>query len=253
MSPKRIVEKAKAKMLDIIGICDHNSAENVQYTISAARTPHHNALPLKTERGKDEGMVSRDRDYPCPSLVVLPGMEICTREEVHLLGIFDELSAVLKLQELIYHRLPLEKNNPELFGEQIIANEFDEVEGYNDKMLIGASSLSIKEVVDEIHRLQGIAIASHIDRESFSIISQLGFIPNDLNFDALEISPHITIEEANRKFPETRRFQLLRSSDAHFLEDIGKVSTDFHIQEPTIVEIRMALRNEKGRRISYQC
>ncbi len=246
-------------MLDIIGICDHNSAENIQYAINAVRTPHLNPFPVKTGREKDGGMDCRHSqpfrmaDFPCPSLTVLPGMEICTKEEVHILGIFDELSAVLKLQELVYQSLPEEKNNPELFGEQIIANEFDEVEGYNERLLIGASSLSIKEVVDEIHRLRGIAIASHIDRESFSVISQLGFISEELNFDALEISPNITIEEANRKFPEIKKFPIIQNSDAHFLEDIGKANTDFYIQEPTIEEIRMALLNEKGRRISYQC
>jgi len=258
MSPKRIVEKARDKMLNIIGICDHNSAENIQYAINAARIPRANSLPVKTKRKKGEGMFckndpqKRTAVLSFPFLTVLPGIEICTKEEVHILGIFDESSGVLKLQEFIYQTLPEEKNNPELFGEQIIANEFDEVEGYNERLLIGASSLSIKKVVDEIHRLGGIAIASHIDRESFSIISQLGFIPDDINFDALEISPNTTIDEANRKFPETRRFPLLRSSDAHFLEDIGKAITDFYIQEPTIAEIRMALHNEKGRGISYQ-
>jgi len=245
MSPKRIVEKARDKMLDIIGICDHNSAENVQYAISALRNSHLNPLPVKIGKEKDKETVYMDSS----SLTVLPGMEICTKEEVHILGIFDELSAVLKLQELVYQTLPEEKNNPELFGEQIIANEFDEVEGYNDKMLIGASTLSIKEVVDEIHRLQGVAIASHIDRESFSIISQLGFIPDDLNFDALEISPNITIEEANRRFPEIRRFQLLKSSDAHFLEDIGRSTTIFMLAEPTLAEIKKALKNENERKM----
>jgi len=258
MSPKRIVEKARDKMLNIIGICDHNSAENVQYTINAARTTHLNPLTAKTERKKNKGVVFRGSppccvaDYHCPSLTVLPGMEISTKEEVHILGIFDEISAVLKLQELIYQTLPSEKNNPELFGEQIIANEFDEVEGYNDKMLIGASSLSIREVVDEIHRLGGIAIASHIDRESFSIISQLGFIPDDLNFDALEISPNITIKEAHRRFPEIRRFPLLKSSDAHFLEDIGRTTTTFFLEEPNVTEIIMALKRENGRAIIYE-
>ena len=258
MSPKRIVEKARDKMLNIIGICDHNSAENIQYAINAVRTPHLNPFPVKTGKRKVEGMVCRHSqpfrmaDFPCPSLTVLPGMEICTKEEVHILGIFDELIAVLKLQELVYQSLPEEKNNPELFGKQIIANEFDEVEGYNERLLIGASSLSIKEVIDEIHRLRGIAIASHIDRESFSIITQLGFIPEELNFDALEISPNITIEEANRKFPEIKRFPIIQNSDAHFLEDIGKTVTTFLLEEPNITEIRKALKGENGRAVIYE-
>ncbi len=225
MSPKRIVEKARSNMLDIIGICDHNSAENVCYAINAAKNIY-------------------------PSLKVLPGMEICTKEEVHIIGLFDELKAVLKLQELVYQSLPEEKNNPELFGEQIIANEFDEVEGYNDRLLIDACSLGVHEIVGQIHKLNGTAIASHIDRESFSLIGQLGFIPEDLVIDAVEISPNITPDDAHKKFPEIERFPIIHSSDAHFLEDIGKATTRFLIEEPTIKEMKKALQNEDGRKIA---
>lgn len=225
MSPKRIVEKAKVRMLDIIGICDHNSAENVCYVINAAKNT-------------------------CPSLKVLSGMEICTKEEVHIIGLFDELSDVLTLQEIIYQSLPEVKNNPELFGEQIIANEFDEIEGYNDRLLIGACSLGVHKIVDEIHKLNGIAIASHIDRESFSLIGQLGFIPEDLSIDAVEISQNINPDDALKRFPEIERFPIIRSSDAHFLEDIGKVTTSFLIEEPTINEIKKALKNEEGRKFT---
>lgn len=231
MSPKRIIEKAKNKNLNIIGICDHNSAENVQYTINAA------------DLSKDCG-----QKY----LKVIPGMEICTKEEVHILGLFDELKDIIRLQEFVYKNLPKENNNPEIFGEQIIANELDEVEGYNDKLLIGASDLTTKEIVEEIHKLNGIAIASHIDRESFSLIGQLGFIPEDLRIDAVEISPHITLNDALKKFPEIERFPIVRSSDAHFLENIGKVGTNFLLEEPTIEEIKMALKNERGRKYETQ-
>ncbi len=227
MSPKRIVEKARFTMPDIIGICDHNSAENVCYAINAAKNI-------------------------CPSLKVLPGMEICTKEEVHIIGLFNELKAVQKLQELVYQSLPEEKNNPQLFGEQIIANEFDEVEGYNDRLLIGACSLGVHEIVEQVHKLNGIAIASHIDRESFSLIGQLGFIPEDLAIDAVEISKNITTDDALKRFPEIEKFPIIRSSDAHFLDDIGKLTTSFLIEEPTIKEIKMALKNESGRRISLK-
>lgn len=234
MSPKRIVEKARVKVLDIIGICDHNSAENVQFAINATKK------------------MFGERVYPCPPLKVLPGMEVCTKEEVHIIGLFDELKSALKLQEIVYQSLPKEKNNPELFGEQIIANEFDEVEGYNDRLLIGACSLGANEIAEQIHKLNGIAIASHIDRESFSLIGQLGFIPEDLAIDAVEISPNSTYDNALKKFPEIKRFPIIHSSDAHFLEDIGKVTTSFLIEEPTIDEIKMALKNENRRRISLK-
>ncbi|MEO0107059.1 MAG: PHP-associated domain-containing protein [candidate division WOR-3 bacterium] len=229
MSPLRVVKMACEKEIDIIGICDHNSAENVKAAINAAE------------------LIGKERTHSLP-LAILPGMEVCTKEEVHIIGLFRRLEDVLKMQELVYQTLPAEKNNPELFGEQIIANEFDEVEGYNERLLIGASNLSVKEVVDHIHNFNGIAIASHIDREAYSLIGQLGFIPEDLSLDAIEISHNITIEDAYGKFPEIKKYSVIRSSDAHFLEDIGKATTKFFIAEPTIEEIKMALRNEKERK-----
>ncbi len=227
MSPKRIVERAMSKMLDLIGICDHNSAENVQYTINAAN------------------LICRDS----PPITVLPGMEICTKEEVHIFCLFDNAKQVLKLQEMVYSALPKEKNNPELFGEQIIANEYDEVEGYNERLLIGATNLGVQEVINQIHNLNGIAIASHIDRASYSLIGQLGFIPEDLEIDAVEISTDLTVEDAHKKFPEIKRYPVIRSSDAHYLEDIGKATTNFYLPKPTLSEIKKALRNEDGRKM----
>ena len=198
MSPKRIVNRAMKKKLDIIGICDHNSAENVQATVNAA---------CKND------------------LTVLPGMEITSIEEVHVLALFNETEQVLNLQETIYANLIPGENKKELFGEQIVANEFDEVEGYNNKLLIGATTLNLAEIVKTIHTYGGLAIASHIDRESYSIIGQLGFIPEDLNIDALEISPRTTSAQINARIPNILKYPLITSSDAHFLEDIGKATT----------------------------
>ena len=220
MSPKRIVEQAIAKNLDIIGICDHNSAENIQ----AAK----NAVSNK-------------------NITVLAGMEVTSIEEVHLLALFDEVKRVLNLQEIVYANLTPGENKEDLFGEQIIANEFDEVKGYNKRLLIGATKLTLKELVNKIHELEGLAIASHIDREAYSIIGQLGFIPKDLELDALEISSKTNKNDALNKFPEIKKFPLIFSSDAHFLHDIGKVTTSFLLEEPAVDEIRKALRNREGR------
>jgi PHP family Zn ribbon phosphoesterase len=222
MSPKRIVEQAMAKNLDIIGICDHNSAENIQ----AAK----NAVSNK-------------------NITVLAGMEVTSTEEVHLLAFFDEVKRVLNLQEIVYANLTPGENKEDLFGEQIIVNEFDEVKGYNKRLLIGATKLTLKELVNEIHELEGLAIASHIDREAYSIIGQLGFIPKDLELDALEISSKTNQNDALNKFPEIKKFPLIFSSDAHFLHDIGKVTTSFLLQGPTVDEIKKALKNENGRKI----
>lgn len=225
MSPKRVVEKALEKNLNIIGICDHNSAENVQ-------------------SAKNAGSKKK--------ITVLAGMEVSSVEEVHIIALFDETPRVLKLQEIIYENLPLEENKEEYFGQQIIANEFDEVEGYNKKLLISAITLPLEEVVGEIHRLDGLAIAAHIDRKSYSIIGQLGFIPENLELDALELSPNISRSEAIYRFPEIKKLPLISSSDAHFLQDIGKATTSFLLGEPTIYEIRKAFKKIDRRSFSIE-
>lgn len=222
MSPKRIVNRAMKKKLDIIGICDHNSAENVQATVNAACKKN---------------------------LTVLPGMEVTSIEEVHVLALFNETEEVLNLQETIYANLIPGENKKELFGEQIVANEFDEVEGYNKKLLSGATTLSLEEVVKTIHAYGGLAIASHIDRESYSIIGQLGFIPEDLKIDGIEISPHTTPAQVNINIPKIEKYPLVRSSDAHFLKDIGKVITSFLLAQPSFDEIKMAFSQRNGRKI----
>ena len=180
-------------------------------------------------------------------LFVLPGMEITSSEEVHTVAIFENEKQALAMQAVVYRNLN-GTNRPEIFGEQIIANEFDEVEGFNDRMLIGATQLGLNEVIREVHRLGGLSIASHVDRPSYSIMSQLGFIPLDLEVDALEISRHLKIESVCDVIPDAEKFSIVTSSDAHFLNDIGRPCTSFLLEAPNFGEIRMALRRECGRR-----
>jgi predicted metal-dependent phosphoesterase TrpH len=182
-------------------------------------------------------------------LSVLPGMEVCTAEEVHILAIFGAVRPVLKLQKLVYENLDPGENAPELFGDQIVANELDEVEGYNRRLLISATRLRLERIIDEIHDLGGLAIASHVDRPSFSIIGQLGFIPPGLKIDGLELSPHLLREKATAQLPGVAGFPLLRSSDAHVLGDIGAAASIYLLAEPTLEEIGRALRAAAGRRV----
>jgi len=225
MSPKRIVETGFKKDLDLIAVCDHNSAENVHAAIKASRDT---------------------------KLTVLAGMEITSAEEAHVIGLFATYDALHALQDLVYENLIPGENDEDLFGAQIIVNEFDEIEGYNTKLLIGATSLSIARIVDEIHQLKGVAIASHVDREAYSIIGQLGFIPEDLALDALEISPSTTIADARAKFPEIKKYTLVSSSDAHYLDDIGKATTRLMIESPTLEELRKAFHGIDGRSVLSQ-
>ncbi|MCX8070000.1 MAG: PHP domain-containing protein, partial [Thermodesulfovibrionales bacterium] len=144
ITPTSIVKRAKELGLDIIAIADHNSAENL---ITASKIAN------------KEG------------ILLLPAMEITSQEEAHILALFDSIETAIQMQNIIYDSLP--DIEPIDFAPiyQVVVNEDDEVIDISDRMLFGASSLSVKEIVDKIHNLNGIAIASHIDREIFSIIS----------------------------------------------------------------------------------
>jgi predicted metal-dependent phosphoesterase TrpH len=221
MSPKGILTAAKNKDINILGICDHNSTENSLAILNAAE---------KTD------------------IHVIPGIEVTSQEEVHVLALFDDIENALKLQEYVYRNLP-GKNDQEAFGMQVVVNEIEEVLGFNDRLLIGATTIPLDEILQRIHSFDGISIASHIDRESFSIIGQLGFIPENLELDALEISPHMTYAEANKKYKDD--FPIISSSDAHYPDDIGKGYTTFLLKEGTVAEIKKALKNENGRKLIH--
>lgn len=220
MTPKAIVREAQAKDIDIIGICDHNSGENVAAVKKAA---------------SKYGMT------------VLGGMEICSREEAHILALFDNEASLEKTQEIIWERLSGE-NDPTAFGEQVIADEEGRVLGINHKLLTGAVDLAVGEIVDLVHRYRGLAIASHIDKEAFSIISQLGFIPEGLGLDALEVSGNYKLHPFNY---DSYRLPFITSSDAHFLHDVGKIYTKFLLEAAEFSEISMALKGISNRAIDF--
>jgi PHP family Zn ribbon phosphoesterase len=220
MLPTAIIKQAKEKNLDVVGICDHNSAENV----SAVR-----------KAGEREGVQ------------VLGGMEISSSEEVHILVFFDDDDALLEMQNIVYENLPGE-NNENYFGEQLIVGENDRITGSTKKLLIGSTRLAIDKVVELTHSLGGLAIASHVDRESFSIIAQLGFIPKELPLDALEISWRSESGKVDNY--ESYGSPLVKSSDAHFLSDVGRVATTFCLSAPSFSEVAMALRGLEGRAVN---
>lgn len=222
MYPTALVRRAVETGLDVIAVCDHNASENAPHVIDAARDT---------------------------KLTVLPGMEITSREEVHLLAIFDSLLPLQGLQEIIYRHLP-GKNDEERFGCQAIVNARDEVEGFNEKLLIGATELSLDELVRQVHSLEGIVVASHIDRESFSVISQLGFVDPAIPFDAMEISGTDGSAGARKKYPELARRPFLESSDAHRIREIGQRFTEIFMETPTVVELKKAFAGHEGRSIA---
>lgn len=222
MTPRRIISRAAANGLQIIAIADHNSAEN---TAVAVRT------------GRDYG------------LTVFPAMELTSQEEAHVLALFDSYESVAAMQEVVYNSLQNGVNDENGIGYQLVVNELDEILDYNPRLLIGATSLSLGDLVRNIHFFGGIAIASHIDRQNFSVISQLGFIPADVAFDALELSYNIGVHEAKSKFGGYSNIPWVTSSDAHCLGDIGRRHTTFRLNEPSFDEISLAFKGKREIRI----
>jgi 3',5'-nucleoside bisphosphate phosphatase len=221
MYPSNIIKTALAQSLDMIAISDHNSVDNAQYCIKSAISTN---------------------------ITVLPAIEITTAEEIHILAIFESVENANQMCEIVQANL-FGKNNPDTFGMQVIVNELNQVEGYCEKLLINASALSIEDTINYIHMLNGLAIAAHIDREAFSIINQLGFIPEGLELDGLEVSSNSDIYKIKQKYHQFSDLPIISNSDAHRISEIGKTRTTFIAESPSFEEFKMALSNEQGRRL----
>jgi len=221
MSPRRIVEEAARRKLDIIAITDHNSAGNCRAVMEAARGS---------------------------GLVVIPGIEAATREEIHLLGLFPNPEAAEAVQRLIFENLD-GVNDPRVFGVQAAVEADGTIRFFEERLLIGASRLKLESMTDAIHRAGGLAVAAHIDRQAFGIIGQLGFIPPEPALDALELSAAAPLAVARQNYPEYAHYTFLNSSDAHYPEDIGRAPTNFLMENADFRELGFALRRLKGRGI----
>lgn len=219
MVPGAIAARAKEAGLDGIAICDHNSAENAVAVHKAGQT------------------------Y---GIEVLTGMEICSSEEAHVLAYFDNEDALMAMQDKVYDHL-FGENDTAYFGEQTIVDEHDELLGSSNRLLIGATRLSAGEIVDAVHELGGAVIASHVDREVFSLIGQLGFIPDGLKLDAIELSWRC--DRSDIEGYRNMGFPLVRSSDAHYLSDIGKAWATFRMESCDLSEILKALAGRGSRSV----
>lgn len=204
MSPKNIVARAKDKGLDLIAITDHNSTRNVRTCIE---------LGAKN------------------NLWVIGGCEVNTQEEVHSLALFPNLEILDKFQQYLDEKLPPIKNNTSLFGYQVAVDEDDNIIYEEEKALIAAIEADLEEVAEKVLSIGGIFIPAHIDRSKNSVFSQLGFIPFDLKYNALEVSWRTTKEEFIQQQPRLADKIFIQSSDAHYVEDIGKVYTEFSMEE----------------------
>lgn len=223
MIPPLIVETALDLGINLIAVTDHNSSANVQSVQQAAQgTP----------------------------LTVLPGVELQTAEDIHCLCLFDQMEQLNSLQEVIWASIPPLKNSPEHFGEQFVVDATGEFIRREDQLLILSTNITLTKAWNIVESLGGLFIPAHVNRKAFGLLETLGFVPTDIQIDCLEISRHLPIAEAVKKFPQLSGYSLIQSGDVHRLDEfLGK--NLFHIESPTISEIKLALRNMEGRSLSF--
>lgn len=209
MSPRAIVSQAKKAGLDCIALSDHCCAEN---------------LPAFHEACHELGM-------PC-----LYGIEATTMEDVHVLCLFDQLKPALDFGEAIYASLQDFPNDPDRFGDQPIVTVDGEITGFAEKLLIGSTDLSFFDLVPMVLKANALCIPAHIDRSCYGALAHLGFLP-DLPYSAVGIVGSSVPKQA-------RPWPVVRFSDSHQLNHLGRRFTEVDVAEFTVSEFRTAFYDQ---------
>lgn len=205
MTPCNIAGMAHLAGLNLISLTDHNSTRNLPATVDAC--------------GK----------Y---GIAVLCGIEVCTSEEIHILCYFETLKSALDFGKLIEENMPCVKNKVEIYGEQLILNSEDETIGEVDNLLIIGCDYSVYELADICHSRGGVCIYAHIDRQSFSVISVLGAIPEDISVEGVEIYDPTSRDALIKKGFITQSTPYMSNSDAHSLGLIGENNSEISQNHP---------------------
>ena len=212
MTPNNLINMSIIKGLDAVALTDHNACENVRAAAAVAGD----------------------------KIIFIPGMEVETSEEVHIVTLFPTADAAEEMQRILVDSSPFIPNRPEIFGNQYIMDENDEICGEIDRMLVTASGLDIYTVVAAAKDLGGIAYPAHIDRESYSVLSNLGFIPPDLDISAVEITEK---SRAALEGEYSNRYNIITSSDAHYLWDISERNHYIEVSDTSVRGILNAISN----------
>ena len=225
MTPYNLVNMAKILGLDIIALTDHNSAQNCRAAMTV---------------GESVG------------LTVVPGMELCTSEEVHIVCLFDDVNNAEAFSDYVLSTVPPVKNRPEIFGDQLMMNGGDGIVGTQELLLTTASGISIENAVETVGQYGGVCYPAHIDRSSYSVISNLGMITDEMNFAAVEMTENADQDEYRAKYPIIKDMPVFVSSDAHYLENMREAKHTIDIAENSakavVEQIRSLYFKQTGRR-----
>lgn len=222
MSPVNIIKQAAEKKLDIIAITDHNSTKHCR-----------SAQQIAGKLG----------------ITVIAGAELNTKEEIHCLAYFENIDKADQFQQYIDKHLTVIPNKAEIYGHQYLVDENEDILDEEDRLLVAALKTGIEDVITEVHRLEGLVVPAHINRMYNGIFSQLGFLPEALKADALELDRRAGNDNFYQTHPEIGRYPLIRNSDAHSLHQIGMATTEYWLEWPVFSEIREVLSGEWDKRI----
>ena len=212
MTPQNIAQMMALAGYEVIAVADHNSTRNCKGVLEAAA-----------------GV----------GILAVPAMELCTREEVHILCLLPDLAAADLFTDYVYTKLPDTKNRADIFGRQIHMDGQDQILGEEEKLLISATDIGIYEVYDLVKSHGGTAIPAHVDRQSFSILSNLGFYDPGMPFPAIEL----TADCDSELFKQTHNIEQphMKNADAHALDQIPDPKRKIRVHAPTVQEVIRAI------------
>ena len=216
MTPYNLVNMAKLMGYDIIALTDHNSCLN---------------CPAAIKAGEQAG------------ITVVPGMELCTAEEIHTVCLFPDEKSANEWDEYVYSKLQKIKNNPNIFGNQYLMNETDKILGEEEFLLINAANISFEDVFAPVYDLGGIAYPAHVDKNANSLISNLGFVPPDSTFSIAEMHDINKFAELSATHTYFKDCKILSSSDAHYLPDVNEAKHYLELEDASAKGIINHLRN----------
>ena len=214
MTPANLVGMAKVKELDVIALTDHNTCRNCEAAMKV---------------GKAYGVL------------VIPGMELTTQEEVHVVCLFPGLPEAMGFDAYVYEKLQKIENRPEIFGRQVIMDEDDNELGEEPYLLINATDISFDRVNAAVKKFNGLMIPAHIDKTANGLIPTLGFVPEGSDFVCAEVAKKEKLPEILEKFPYFKECNIISDSDAHYLEHINERVNFLEAESCTIEAVLAAL------------
>lgn len=219
MTPANIAGMAAVKGLNVLALTDHNSCKNCG--------PF---LKMTEEYG----------------ILGIPGMELTTSEDVHVVCLFPDLYAAMDFDAYVYAHMFKIQNKSTIFGAQLLYNDQDEIIGEEPNLLIGSSSISFDEVFSLMKDYHGVMIPAHIDKDSNSLLANLGFVPPDSQFRCIEMKDVTHFSQIAKTNPYLYQCQMLINSDAHYLEHISEPEHILSVDQCTTKDILQHLNTYKN-------